>query len=212
MLESTNRTSSSNVFGFSFSLYLNPLDALTRTDMAKIPQMRIDIDAEIALVAAQIQGAGKHLDVAGAGHGRVAAGHIVLRGDVSVSKEGRGQLGHGVGLVRDAESLAARCRRQVLGDTLKADFGRPVRVQVDGDALGAQDAGGEGGKGAAERVAGGYDFVAGVLGAGFGDGGEDVGLGFEPGYPEAGAGAAGCADCCGDDGEVQVCQPVAHAS
>lgn len=174
--------------------------------------MRINIDSEIPLVALEIQRALQHIHIRRRNRHIHTAGNIVLWADVSEAEQRRRQLGHGVVLVRDAERRAHGRVGKVLGDALEPDFWRAVGVQVDGGALAAQHGGGEGRECAAEGVPGSHDFVVWVLGLRGGDGGEHIGLRFEPAGPEALACETGGADGGGDGREDEVGDPVAYAA
>jgi hypothetical protein len=85
---------------------LNPLLSLTRANMPKIPQMRIDIESQIAFITPQIQRPSQHVHISSTRQRIVARSNVVLRRRVSVTQQRRRQLGHRISLMRNAVRLA----------------------------------------------------------------------------------------------------------
>lgn len=114
---------------------LDALLPLACTDVSKVPQMRIDIDSEVALVTPEVQRAGQHLHIASSGLGVIPTSDVVLGRGVAVAQQRRGQLRHGVVLVRNAVVLALACAGDVVCEALQPNLWSAIGVQINSGAL-----------------------------------------------------------------------------
>lgn len=151
-----------------------PLDtkvAAAARDLAKVVQVRIDVETEGARVAFDVSVAGADLDIADrvVGAADSSDGQPVLGGSVAVAEDDGRQARDRVVDVGDAV-FGSILGGDVVANYIVADTGAPVRVNVDGDSLVAEISSSEGSNCSTEGVASGNDLEAGVSAQGFGDG------------------------------------------
>lgn len=90
--------------------------------------MGIDREAQISLVAKQIQQTSKSVDIRSGGRRVIAAGDVVLRRRVAVAEKGRRQTRHRVVLVGNTIGGTKVSVGKVLCEPGKADFGCAISV------------------------------------------------------------------------------------
>lgn len=125
--------------------------------------MSNDVEAEGTSVALGVSNAGAHLKITElvVTVGRAAGRQPNLRGGMAVAEDDGRQAGNGVVGVGDAER-GARLARGVVGKDIVTDTGRAKGVNIDLVAIAAEVSTTKNGNGAAQRVTGNHDSVAGV--------------------------------------------------
>jgi len=165
----------------------------------------VELEAEGAGVAGDASIASAELVL---GDGGVGGGGPVLGGGVAVVEDDRGELGDRVLVVGDAV-LETGLVGDKGGESVVADTGSTVRVEVGGISGLADEASSDRSKSAAERVAGRDDLVARVGSLGSPDAREDGGGDLVPGRVETSVDQAARHEAgAGNLGEEQVGDPV----
>ena len=168
--------------------------------------MRLDIYYKPRCIPLQIDRSLIRFDITDSDILSIRLINIIFRADMHISHDEQGQLRHRVVPMRHTV-VPARLIRDIRANCAAADTRCAERIQCSCIPLIPQLRGGEGGDGAAERMACYGDAVCRICGGGLLHGWYDAVSRVDPGVPEAAVCFASWADVRGRHVEVEICDP-----